>query len=206
MICSTHCFWSYPFRVLFCFSTMALFHRNHCWFLFFIILLVSSLPMSATTCSYRGFHWNYFDELSYYCHTSSLFFPQNNVVILPAPLLIVIFWNFLLFLLFDDCNDSFLWLITLGITFLSNHIIAVYHYCVSPSTMSLFHRNHYWLLNVEVYLSFFLTDEQEHLFGLLNTLEVLFWAIILSSYIIHFFPARWPCFTVTIVDCYVLKF
>ena len=70
------------------------------------------------------------------------------------------------------------------ITLTSNHIINIYHHCFSLGTMASFNRHRCWFLYFEVFLWFLLTDECYHLFGLLSTLEVLFWAIVLSPYII----------------------
>ena len=62
------------------------------------------------------------------------------------------------------------------------------------------------LLYFEFSLSILLTYECHHSFGLLITLELLNWVVLLSPYIIVFFlPAEWRIFTVTIVDCYVFN-
>ena len=73
--------------------------------------------MSATTCSGFWLCWKYFDGRSYYHHISSLLFSQHNGVFSPSPLLIVIFWSFIWFLLMDDCNHSLVSLISLEVLF-----------------------------------------------------------------------------------------
>ena len=75
----------------------------------------------------------------------------------------------------------------IGSTLMSNHIIAIYHNCFSAITMASFHCHRCWLLYFEVFLWLLPTDECDHLLGSLLTLEVIFWAIILSLYIIIVF-------------------
>ena len=57
-----------------------------------------------------------------------------------------------------------------------------------------------------VFLCFLVTCECDHSLGFLIELEVIFWAIVLSLYIITVFPwVKWCRFTVTVADCYILK-
>ena len=87
----------------------------------------------------------------------------------------------------------------------SNHCYISWFF--SPSTMVLFYRHHCWLLYFEVSLSFLLTDDCDRSFRSLLTSELIFWAILLSPYIIIvFLPEKWRGFTITVVDCYILKF
>ena len=80
----------------------------------------------------------------------NIFFSHQNGVVSPLPLLIVIFWSFLWFLLMDDCNYS------LGVADYTGNYFS--------------ERSNYR------YVSWF------------------------------FLLAKWCRFTVTVVDCYILKF
>ena len=75
------------------------------------------------------------------------------------------------------------WIATyIGINFLSDCIIAIYRHCFYPSTIASFHRHRCWLLYLEVFIWFLPMDDCNHLLGLMITLEVLYWVIILSLY------------------------
>ena len=69
-----------------------------------------------------------------------------------------------------------------GITFLSNHNIAIYHHCFSPSTMASFHRHRFLLLHFEGFLWLLPKGKFNQSLVLLIALEVLIWAIILLLY------------------------
>ena len=104
-------------------------------------------------------------------------------------------------------NATTCWDIILHWIFLLSYYLYIKSKCFSPRTMILFHRHHCWLLYLEVPLLFLLTYEWDHLLGSMHTLEVLFWVIVLSPYIIIvFIPEQWCCFTTTVVDIYILKF
>ena len=116
------------------------------------------------------------------CH-SEFFGSHHNSVVSTSALLLDFFSLFYLF-------SHFPWFLTLvgfaeyiGSNFLRDHNIARYHHCFSPSTMKSFHHQRCWLLFFEVFLWLFPTDKWDHSLGLLLTLEVLFWAIIISLYI-----------------------
>ena len=64
--------------------------------------------------------------------------------------------------------------------------MSIYHDCFSPSKIGSFHSHRCWFLYSEVSLSFLLIDGCKHLFRSLLTLEVLWWVIVLSPYIIVF--------------------
>ena len=61
----------------------------------------------------------------------------------------------------------------IGSTFLSNHIIAVYHICFYLRTMTSFHCHNFWLLYFEVFLWLLTTDDWDHSLGFLLTLEII---------------------------------
>ena len=78
--------------------------------------------------------------------TVSLFFYQHNGIVSPSPLLIVICCRFSLFLRCPWVRPLIVFADYIGSTFLSNHIIALYHHYFSQIIMALFHRQHCWLL------------------------------------------------------------
>ena len=72
--------------------------------------------------------------------------------------------------------------------------------------MASFHRHRYWLLFFAVFLCFLVAHKFGHLVGSLITLELIWWAIILSLFItISSLQAQGRHFSDTVVNCYILK-
>ena len=134
------------------------------------------------------------------------FFYQNNGMVSLSPLL-VFFCKIYMF-----PPRGLVWSL-IGITdyirntLLGDHIIAIYWFWFSPSTMVSYHCHHYWLLFFVVFRHFFPTDDCDHLLGSLITFEVLCWAIVSELFIMFvFLPERWCCITVTVDDCCCMSF
>ena len=82
------------------------------------------------------------------------------------------------------CNSNHFYIFILHCyLYLSCHGEFFFH-----STMSPFHCHCCWLLVFVVFFCFLVAHECNHLLGLLITLEVPFWAVILSLYIIIITP------------------
>ena len=80
----------------------------------------------------------------------------------------------------------------------SRHPITVSFF--SPSIMASFHRHRCWLLCFVIFLCFLIVHECEHSLGLLIILKEIFWAIILSLFMmVVSFPAQCCRFTFTVV-------
>ena len=118
------------------------------------------------------------------------FFLPTQCAVSPSQFLLL-YHDFLWFLLFNDLIHSLGLVILLETTLLSNKIIAIYHDCFSPIIMALFHFHYCWLL----YFEFFIIPPHgwvRHLFKLLLPLEEIYWDIVLSPYIINIFlSAQW---------------
>ena len=79
-------------------------------------------------------------------------------------------------------------------------VILSWWVCFSPRRMALFHRHCFFCYFID-FLCFLISHEFDHSLGSLITLAVLFWAIIISLYIITVFLwSQWHRFTVTVVD------
>ena len=110
---------------------------------------------------------------------NNCFFSGHNGVVSPSLLLIVLFWSFSVMPLHGWVRPLVEIAAYTGSTFLSNNIIAIYCHTFYPSTTALFHCHRCLLTYFEVFLWFLPIDEFDHSLGLLITLEVIFWAIIL---------------------------
>ena len=116
-----------------------------------------------------------------------------------------LYWYFLR-LLFENSYHLYHYIhfYILVLIFSSIHSVTVSFF--STSTLASFHHHQCWLIGFIIFLCFLISHECYHLLGLLITLEVLCWAIILLLFINIFLQAQRCCFTITVVDCYILKF
>ena len=141
--------------------------------------------MSASTRWVCWLYWKKFSERSYYRYLWWLFLSQHNAVVSPSLLLVI---KFLIFFLPHGWVRPLVEIADyIRTSFMSNHIIAIYHHCFSLSTIVSFHCHHCLLIYFESFLWILHTYECDHSLGLLITLEVLCWAIVLFLYIIIFF-------------------
>ena len=96
--------------------------------------------------------------------------------------MIVLFWIFLWFLLTNECNHSFISLLTLEVFFweivLLPYIIIVF----SLRKMAPFNCHRCQFLYFEVFLRFLPMDECNHFLASMIKLELLCWEILLSIY------------------------
>ena len=156
--------------------------RRHCWLLLFVFFLCFLIPHKCNhslgslitlevlfwaiilftfiTIVSPPTQWRCFTVTDIDCYILSYLFPPTNGWVWPLV----------------GIADY------IGSTLLIDHIIPIYHHCFSPSTISSFKSHRCRLLYIWSFLWFLPMDECNHLLGLPITLELLFWAIILSLY------------------------
>ena len=187
-------------------STMAPFHHHSCWFLYFEVFLwfllmddcnqllglLITLEMTFLSNQIIAIYHHCFSRSTmapFHCRSCRLLSFWSSYIIPPL-------WWLQPLVGFDDCIGNY---------FSGRSNYAIYNHFFNPITMASFHCRHFWLLYFNVFLLSLLEDECGHSFGSLITLELIFWEILLSPYImVVFLPAQWRIFSVTAVPFEVL--
>ena len=138
--------------------------------------------------------------------TASLPFSQHNGFFAPSTLPIFFFVVFLGFLIAHECDHTFGFLLILELL-LWEIVLYPYIIIIFTRTMASFHLHHCWLLYFEVFYNYSSLMTATTCWDGWFHWKLLCWAIkLLLCIMIVFLWSQWRHFTITIVDCYILRF